>query len=100
MTLNSGQGIVDIASLHSVDATVEKIRGILAAKSVTLFALVDHSGEAEKAGMKMPVIRGAAHLARPAKISISQPAIAVRLQRRKIWSGVICCAPPDSGRDE
>jgi uncharacterized protein (DUF302 family) len=49
----SGQGIVDIASHHSVDATVEKIRGILAAKSVTLFALVDHSGEAEKVGMKM-----------------------------------------------
>jgi uncharacterized protein (DUF302 family) len=49
----SGQGIVDIASHHSVDATVEKIRGILAAKGVTLFALVDHSGEAEKVGMKM-----------------------------------------------
>ncbi len=49
----SRQGIVDIASHHSVDATVEKIRGILAAKGVTLFALVDHSGEAEKVGMKM-----------------------------------------------
>ena len=53
MTLNSGQGIVDIASHYSVDATVEKIRGILSAKSVTLFAVVDHSGEAEKVGMKM-----------------------------------------------
>ena len=49
----SATGIVDIPSHHSVDATVEKIRGILAAKSVTLFALVDHSGEAEKVGMKM-----------------------------------------------
>jgi uncharacterized protein (DUF302 family) len=49
----SGQGIVDIASHHSVDATVEKIRGILSAKGVTLFALVDHSGEAEKVSMKM-----------------------------------------------
>jgi uncharacterized protein (DUF302 family) len=49
----SGQGIVDIASHHSVDATVEKIRGILSAKGVTLFAVVDHSGEAEKVGMKM-----------------------------------------------
>ncbi len=53
MALISGQGIVDVASHHSVDATVEKIRGILAAKGVTLFALVDHSGEAEKVGMKM-----------------------------------------------
>jgi uncharacterized protein (DUF302 family) len=29
------------------------LKGILQAKGVTLFALVDHSGEAEKAGMKM-----------------------------------------------
>jgi uncharacterized protein (DUF302 family) len=32
---------------------VEKLKGILQAKRVTLFALIDHSGEAEKAGMKM-----------------------------------------------
>lgn len=46
-------GIVDTPSHHSVDQTVEKLQGILNAKGVTLFALVDHSGEAEKAGMKM-----------------------------------------------
>lgn len=49
----SEQGIIDIASHHSADATVEKIRDILSAKGVTLFAIVDHSGEAEKVGMKM-----------------------------------------------
>lgn len=49
----SGIGIVDIPSRHSVDETVERLRGILNAKGVTLFALVDHSGEAEKVGMKM-----------------------------------------------
>jgi uncharacterized protein (DUF302 family) len=37
-----------------VDETVGKLKAILQAKGVTLFALVDHSGEAEKAGMKMP----------------------------------------------
>src|ERR1035438_2585556 len=47
------RGIVDIPSHHSVDETVAKIEGILRTKGVTLFALVDHSGEAEKAGMKM-----------------------------------------------
>jgi uncharacterized protein (DUF302 family)/uncharacterized membrane protein YidH (DUF202 family) len=47
-------GIANKASHHSVDETVEKLKGILKAKGVTLFALVDHSGEAEKAGMKMP----------------------------------------------
>jgi uncharacterized protein (DUF302 family) len=50
----SAIGIIDIPSAHSVDATVEKLKAILNAKSVTLFALVDHSGEAEKAGMAMP----------------------------------------------
>jgi len=46
-------GIVDVPSSHSVDETVKKIKGILDAKGVTLFALVDHSGEAEKVGMHM-----------------------------------------------
>ena len=54
MTLNRGSGIVDVPSHHSVNQTVERLKGILDAKGVTLFALVDHSGEAEKVGMKMP----------------------------------------------
>jgi uncharacterized protein (DUF302 family) len=33
---------------------VERLKQILAEKGVTLFALVDHSGEAAKVGMKMP----------------------------------------------
>ena len=54
MTLSRGEGIIDTPSNHSVDQTVEKLKGILETKGVTLFALVDHSGEAEKAVMKMP----------------------------------------------
>jgi uncharacterized protein (DUF302 family) len=54
MTRDSDTGIIDKASSHSVDETVERLKGILAAKGVMLFALVDHSGEAEKVGMKMP----------------------------------------------
>src|SRR5580692_4452831 len=46
-------GIVDKPSKHSVDDTVEKLKGILRAKGVTLFALIDHSGEAAKAGLTM-----------------------------------------------
>ena len=46
-------GIITKPSSHSVDQTVEKLKGILQAKGVTLFALVDHSGEAEKAGLRM-----------------------------------------------
>ena len=49
----SSNGIIEKPSKHSVDETVEKLKSILQAKGVTLFALVDHSGEAEKVGMKM-----------------------------------------------
>jgi len=53
MTPTADKGIVSKPSNHSVDETVEKIKGILRAKGVALFALIDHSGEAEKVGMKM-----------------------------------------------
>lgn len=53
MTATVGNGIIDTLSHHSVDETVERLKGILQAKGVALFALVDHSGEAAKVGMKM-----------------------------------------------
>jgi uncharacterized protein (DUF302 family) len=53
MKASRGDGLIDIPSNHSVDETVEKLKGILQAKGVTLFVLVDHSGEAAKVGMKM-----------------------------------------------
>jgi uncharacterized protein (DUF302 family) len=40
-----------------VDQTVEKLKSLLQAKGVNLFAVVDHSGEAEKVGLKMPPTR-------------------------------------------
>jgi putative membrane protein len=54
MALGTGTGIVDMRSNHSVDQTVNILERILEAKGVTLFALIDHSGEAEKVGMEMP----------------------------------------------
>src|SRR6202041_2371616 len=54
MASTSENGIVRIASKHTVDETVEKLRGILQAKGVMLFAVVDHSGEAAKVGLPMP----------------------------------------------
>jgi uncharacterized protein (DUF302 family)/uncharacterized membrane protein YidH (DUF202 family) len=53
MTPAASNGIIDKPSNHSVDDTVEKLKGILQAKGVALFALVDHSGEAAKVGLKM-----------------------------------------------
>jgi uncharacterized protein (DUF302 family) len=53
MAASRDNGIVSKPSQHSVDETVERLKGILQAKGVTLFAVIDHSGEAEKAGLKM-----------------------------------------------
>jgi len=53
MTPHSDNGIVTISSHESVDETVRKLEALLQAKGVKLFALIDHSGEAEKVGMQM-----------------------------------------------
>jgi uncharacterized protein (DUF302 family) len=53
-TPSSSDGIISQPTQHSVDETVDKLKTLLREKSVTLFALVDHSGEAAKVGMKMP----------------------------------------------
>ena len=47
-------GIETIASRHSVDETVSLLTRQLESKSVKVFAVIDHSGEAEKAGFIMP----------------------------------------------
>ncbi len=88
MTLKSGAGIVDIPSHHSVDETVEKLKELLQAKGVTMFALVDHSGEAEKAGMKMPstklLIFGSPKAGTP--LMLAAPSIAIDLPLKiLIW---------------
>jgi uncharacterized protein (DUF302 family) len=54
MVVGKEAGIVTIPSHHSVDETVGRLTNILRSKEITLFAVVDHSGEAAKVGMKMP----------------------------------------------
>jgi uncharacterized protein (DUF302 family) len=54
MSPNFTNGIITIPTTHTVDQTVEKLKSLLQAKAVTLFAIIDHSGEAEKAGLQMP----------------------------------------------
>jgi len=53
MAPNGNNGIINKLTHHSVNETVEKIKGILQAKGIMLFVLIDHSGEAEKVGLKM-----------------------------------------------
>lgn len=47
-------GILRKPSNHSVEETVARFQAILQAEGVKLFTIVDHSGEAANAGMKMP----------------------------------------------
>ena len=81
MTNTSENGIVTIPGHRSVDQTVEKLLGLMKAKDIKLFALVDHSGEAEKAGMHMPptklLIFGSPKAGTP--LMIASPGIAIDL---------------------
>jgi len=89
-------GIIDKPSNHSVDETVEKLKGILQSKGVTLFAVVDHSGEAAKVGMKMRatklLIFGSPKAGTPLMLAAPRSAIDLPLKilvwedaERKVW---------------
>ena len=46
-------GLLQVASPRSVDETVQRLKSVIAQQGLQLFSLVDHSGEAEKVGLKM-----------------------------------------------
>ena len=77
----SESGIATIPSRHSVEETVVKLQELLRAKAVKLFALVDHSGEAEKVGMQMRptklLIFGSPKAGTP--LMIASPSLAIDL---------------------
>src|ERR1700760_4830614 len=50
----NNNGIVKVVSKHSVEETLAKLQSALAQKNIQVFGLVDHSGEARKAGLEMP----------------------------------------------
>jgi uncharacterized protein (DUF302 family)/uncharacterized membrane protein YidH (DUF202 family) len=53
MSQPNNNGVISLASNHSVDDTLTRLQKMLAEKGIKVFALIDHSGEAEKAGLKM-----------------------------------------------
>ena len=48
-----GKGLLAVASHYSVDDTVNRLQAAFAEKGLQVFAVIDHSGEAEKVGLKM-----------------------------------------------
>jgi uncharacterized protein (DUF302 family) len=93
---NKKNGIVTISSSHSVDETVARVRGLLQTKGITLFAVIDHSGEAKRVGLKMPpttlLIFGSPKAGTP--LMLAAPSIAIDLplkilvwqdEQGKVW---------------
>jgi uncharacterized protein (DUF302 family) len=52
--MKAGEGIISKESKYSVPETLDRVDGLLQSKGIKIFVRVDHSGEAEKAGLKMP----------------------------------------------
>ena len=52
--MNSANGIITKSANCTVEEAVNKIKSLLVIRGITLFAVIDHSGEAEAVGMKMP----------------------------------------------
>ena len=81
MAAAADKGIVVKPSNHTVEQTVDRLKNILQSKGVALFALIDHSGEAEKVGMKMPptklLIFGSPKAGTP--LMLAAPSIAIDL---------------------
>src|SRR5271169_2228995 len=46
-------GLVQVPSHCSVDETIKRLQGAFTGKGLQVFAVIDHSGEAEKVGLKM-----------------------------------------------
>src|SRR3984885_11574292 len=51
--MTQGNGLVQVASRYSVDDTVKRLQTAFGEKGLQVFALIDHSGEAEKVGLTM-----------------------------------------------
>jgi uncharacterized protein (DUF302 family) len=52
--VNPENGIISKSTNRTVDETVERIKALLQAKGIKLFTVIDHSGEANAIGLKMP----------------------------------------------
>jgi uncharacterized protein (DUF302 family) len=91
-------GLIQFSSPHSVNETLDRLKSVLAAKGLQVFALVDHSGEAEKAGLKMRptklVIFGSPKGGTP--LMVAAPTLAIDLPLKalvwedeagKVWVG-------------
>ena len=76
-----GNGLVQVTSRYSVDETVRRLEAAFAEKGMRVFAVIDHSGEAEKVGLEMRptkvVIFGSPNGGTP--LMVAAPSLAIDL---------------------
>ena len=53
MSTNAQNGLIHLASQHTVEETMQRLEALLSERGVTIFARVDHSGAAAKVGLTM-----------------------------------------------
>ena len=84
-------GMVHLSSPYSVGETLQRVEGLLREKGLTIFCLVDHSGEAEKVGMKMHATKlllfGSPKAGTP--VMVASPTVAIDLPLKAlVWEDV------------
>jgi uncharacterized protein (DUF302 family) len=88
MAPTPGNGIQHLNSPYSVPETLKRIESMLQEKGLTIFCRVDHSGEAEKVGLKMQptqlILYGSPKGGTP--VMVASPTIAIDLPLKAlIW---------------
>jgi len=51
--MGNGKGVVSVPSHYPLEETLQRLQAAFTEKGMKIFAVIDHSGEAEKAGLKM-----------------------------------------------
>ena len=81
MTFDSNRGLVHLSSSHSVSETLARLEGLVRAKGIAIFARIDHSADAARAGLKMNetelLIFGNAKAGTP--LMVASPTLAIDL---------------------
>ncbi|QOY90327.1 DUF302 domain-containing protein [Paludibaculum fermentans] len=84
MELPRRSGIVMRQSHYSVEQTLRRLQDQLRSRGISLFAVIDHSGEAGKAGLSMPntklLIFGNAKAGTPIMLASSSAALDLPLK--------------------
>jgi uncharacterized protein (DUF302 family) len=88
MTPSTENGLIHISSPYSVPETLQRVESILRGKNLTIFARIDHSGEAEKVGLAMRptqlIIFGSPKAGTP--MMIASPTLAIDLPLKAlVW---------------